>query len=101
MALTPKQKQSLRAQAHALKPVVLMGQNGLTDAVMAEIDQALTAHELIKVRIPGQDRQDKIQMVEAIATVNQAEAIQTVGHVATFYRPNPDKPRIQIPSARR
>lgn len=97
MPLTPKQKQALRAQAHALKPVVLLGQNGLTESVLNEIDTALTAHELIKVRIPGQDREDKKQMVEAIATVTTAEAIQTVGHIATFYRPHPDKPRIQLP----
>jgi len=97
MPLTNKQKQALRAQAHALKPVVLLGQHGLTDAVLSEIDSALTAHELIKVRIPGQDREDKKQMVEAISTVTSAEAIQTVGHVATFYRPHPDKPRIELP----
>jgi RNA-binding protein len=97
MPLTNKQKQALRAQAHPLKPVVLLGQHGLTDAVLSEIDSALTAHELIKVRIPGQDREDKKQMVEAIAAVTAAEAVQTVGHVATFYRAHPDKPRIELP----
>ncbi|MHB9020474.1 MAG: ribosome assembly RNA-binding protein YhbY [Halothiobacillus sp.] len=97
MTLTTKQKQFLRAQAHHLNPVVLLGQHGLTEAVMAEIELALGIHELIKVRIPGQDRDDKKAMMLNIATVTGAELVQTVGHMAVFYRPHPDGARLTLP----
>ncbi|MGC8697080.1 MAG: ribosome assembly RNA-binding protein YhbY [Halothiobacillus sp.] len=101
MALTTKQKQFLRAQAHHLSPVVLLGQHGLTEAVMAEIELALGIHELIKVRIPGQDREDKKAMMQQIATTTQAELVQTVGHMAVFYRPDPDGARLILPKPER
>ncbi len=99
MALTNKQKQFLRAQAHHLNPVVLLGQHGLTDAVMAEIELALSIHELIKVRIPGQDRDDKKDMMQQIATTTGSELVQSVGHIAVFYRPDPDGARLVLPKA--
>jgi len=101
MALTTKQKQFLRAQAHHLSPVVLLGQHGLTEAVMAEIELALGIHELIKVRIPGQDREDKKAMMHQIATTTAAELVQTVGHMAVFYRPDPDGARLILPKPER
>ncbi|MGC9457384.1 MAG: ribosome assembly RNA-binding protein YhbY [Halothiobacillaceae bacterium] len=97
MALTRNQQKFLKAEAHHLKPVVLLGQHGLTEAVLAEIDEALRVHELIKVRIPGQSREDKQAMVNRIARDCAAEAVQTVGHVATFFRANPDRPRLELP----
>lgn len=99
MALTNKQKQFLRAQGHHLNPVVLLGQHGLTDAVMAEIELALSIHELIKVRIPGQDRDDKKDMMQQIATTTGSELVQSVGHIAVFYRPDPDGARLTLPKA--
>ena len=57
--LSPKQRQALKAQAHALKPVVMIGQNGLTDAVVRETDRALKAHELIKIRVRNDDRDER------------------------------------------
>lgn len=77
---------SLKTAAHALKPVVWLGQHGLTDAVMAEVEAALNAHELIKIKIPGEDRDARKASAADIAARAQAELVQIVGHVATFYR---------------
>lgn len=99
MKLNTKQKQFLRTQAHHLNPVVLLGQHGLTDAVMAEIELALTIHELIKVRVPGQDREDKKAIINRISETTGAELVQTVGHIAVLYRPHPDEPRLVLPKA--
>ena len=67
MNLSTKQKQHLKGLAHPLKPVVLLGSNGLTEGVLAEIEQALEHHELIKVKIATEDRETKTLIVEAIA----------------------------------
>lgn len=99
MALTSKQKQYLRAQAHHLNPVVLLGQHGLTEAVKAEIECALITHELIKVRIPGQNREEKQSMMQQIATATGSELVQSMGHIAVFYRPDPDGARLSPPKA--
>lgn len=97
MPLTNSQRKFLKAEAHHLKPVVLMGQHGLTDNVLSEIDQALEIHELIKVRVPGQEREEKAAIVSRIADHCRAEAVQTVGHVATFYRRRRENPGITLP----
>lgn len=85
------QKKSLRAQAHALKPVVITGQAGLSEAVMSEINLALDHHELIKVRINAPDRETRRKMSTQICTDTQAELVQLLGHIAVLYRKNPDK----------
>ncbi len=85
-----KQKRHLKARAHHLKPVVITGQLGLTEAVLAEIDSALKAHELIKVRINAEDRQARREMVRQICDRLDAKLIQILGHVATLYRENPE-----------
>lgn len=86
--LAAKQKHQLKAQAHNLKPVILLGAQGLTAAVHNEIERALTDHELIKIRIPGEDRIERRQLAETICHTHQAELIQIVGHVSTVYRKN-------------
>lgn len=91
MPLNTKQKQLLRAEAHHLSPVVMLGQHGLTDAVLAEIEVALTTHELIKVKIAGQDREDKRAIINRITEATRADLVQTVGHIAILFRPRPPK----------
>lgn len=88
--LNSKQKQILKGQAHSLKPVVLMGSHGLTEAVLKEIDFALKAHELIKVRIQADDRDDKNTIVAQICQSNQAELVQLIGNICVLYRENPE-----------
>ena len=83
-------KKKLRAEAHTLKPVVMIGQSGLTAAVLAEIELALNNHELIKVKIRA-ERDERKLISEKICADTGAELIQTIGQIAVIYRLNPDK----------
>jgi RNA-binding protein len=97
MSLNNKQNRFLRARAHSIKPIVIIGGAGLTDNVINEIDQALNDHELIKVRVNANDREDKKEMIERITRLTEANNIQTIGHIGIFYRRNPKKPLIELP----
>jgi len=93
MAMTPSRRSELRAQAHKLDPVVIIGDKGLTDEVIAEIDRSLKAHELIKVRAMTDDRDARELWMEKICERLDAEAIQQIGKILVVYRQNFDKPR--------
>lgn len=82
-------KQALKAQAHHLKPVVLLGAKGLTPAVIEETNVALTAHELIKVKINGAEKPDRILMTNELCQELQAHLVQLIGNTAIIYRKNP------------
>ena len=88
--MTPAERKAFKARAHKLEPVVIIGNKGLTEEVFAEIDRALTAHELIKVRAPVADRDERQVFVENIMQRTGAEAVQVVGKVFVLYRKNPD-----------
>ena len=96
MTLTNKQKQYLKGLAHALKPIVQLGANGLTEGVIAEIDQALSHHELIKVKIPSDDRDEKTLIMDAIIGETKSHKVQAIGHVLVIYKPNKE-PTISLP----
>ncbi|MDO5053971.1 ribosome assembly RNA-binding protein YhbY [Pasteurella oralis] len=96
ITLSTKQKQFLKGLAHHLNPVVMIGNNGLTEGVLAEIDNALTYHELIKVKIAGADRELKQLIIDAIVRETKACAVQTIGHILVLYRPS-QEPQIQLP----
>lgn len=98
MSISPAQKRFLRSQAHHLKPVVLLGQHGLTKNVIAEIDRALEAHELIKVRVTAEDRDARYAIIGSITRETGAELIHAIGHVAVLFRRNEKKPRIALPA---
>ena len=83
-------KKKLRAEAHTLKPVVMIGQSGLTGGVLAELDQALNRHELLKVRIRA-ERDERKLITEKICADSGAELIQSIGQIAVIYRLNPNK----------
>ena len=83
-------KKKFRAEAHTLKPVVMIGQSGLTAAVLAELDIALNTHELLKVKIRA-ERDDRKLIIEQMCTEACAELIQTIGQIAVIYRLNPNK----------
>jgi len=97
MSLNNKQNRFLRAQAHSLKPVVLIGGAGLTDSVINEINQALHDHELIKVRVNADDREAKQEMIDVISEQTESFLVQTIGHIGIFYRRNKKKPKIELP----
>lgn len=84
------EKKQLRASAHALNPVVMVGQAGLTEAVLAEVELALNSHELIKVKIRA-ERDERKQISEKICAATGAELIQSIGQIAVIYRLNPNK----------
>lgn len=95
--LNNPQKNHLKTLAHNLKSVVIIGANGLSETVLAEIDQALTHHELLKVRVNAADRDARQSLINQISETLQAELVQRIGHIATFYRPNPEAPKISLP----
>ena len=97
MSLKANQMRHLRSLAHNLKPVVLLGQHGLTEAVLTEIELALAHHELIKIRIPGMDRDDKRDTIEAICGQTGAELVQAIGHMAVLFRKRAKDSQINLP----
>lgn len=96
--LTTKQKQYLKGLAHHLNPVVMLGGNGLTEGVLAEIDNALNHHELIKVKIAGADREMKQLIIQAILRETKATEVQTIGHILVLFRQSEEK-KISLPRA--
>ena len=87
--LTPKRRSELRAEAHKLAPVVIIGDKGLTDEVVAEIDRTLKAHELIKVRAATDDRKARDAWLAEICDRLQAHPVQQIGKVFVIYREKP------------
>ena len=86
MALTDKQKREFRSRGHGLKPVVTIGNAGLTDAVIRELDLSLEHHELMKIRISGAGREERRKLIDAVCEACNAEAVQAIGNVALLYR---------------
>lgn len=96
MNLSNKQKKHLKGLAHPLKPVVLLGQNGLTEGVLAEIENALNFHELIKVKVATDDREMKQLIVDAIIRETEAINVAKIGHIVVLYRQSEEK-KIDLP----
>jgi RNA-binding protein len=86
------QKHLLRSLAHAKKPVVIIGSNGLTPSVLKEIDAALSYHELIKIKVNAETRQVRAEIVRQICELLDTEMVQQVGHIAILFRRNDQKP---------
>lgn len=97
-ALTPAQRKALKAQAHPLDPVVTVGGAGLTPAVLSEVERALVAHALIKVRVHGDDRDARVAVLEAIVAATGAVAVQHIGKLLVLWRPRPEpEPKEHVP----
>ena len=96
--LTEKQKKHLRGLAHAREPVVLIGQAGLSAAITGELETALGAHELVKVRARVGDRDQRNDIFAELAKQTNSALVQRIGNVGVFYRPRKDKPRIILPA---
>ena len=97
MPLTSKQKSYLRALAHHRRVIVTVGNAGLTEPVIGEIDQALSRHELLKIRLPGIHRDQRADILAEIAETLDAELVQSIGRIGVFYR-RADKPKIEVPA---
>jgi putative YhbY family RNA-binding protein len=88
--LTPVERTALRAEAHGLNPVVMIGEAGLTEAVLKEISSSLDAHGLIKVRVFGDDREERVAIYERICEELDAAPVQHIGKLLVLYRPKKD-----------
>lgn len=97
LPLDGKQKRHLRALAHDLSPVVQVGKEGVSPAVVRAIDRALTDHELIKVRLPQVDKDERAALADALRAGTGSHLAGMMGRVAIFYRRHPDKPKIRLP----
>lgn len=89
--LTPAERSTLRADAHALSPIVMIGEDGLKPSVLKEIDASLNSHGLIKIRVFGDDREARIGMYETICTNLGAEPVQHIGKLLVIYRPKKEE----------
>ncbi len=87
LKLTPAERSALRAEAHGLNPVVMIGEAGLTESVVKEIGASLDAHGLIKVRVFGDDREARVAMYEQICADLDAAPVQHIGKLLVLYRP--------------
>jgi len=89
VSLTSRERAHLKARAHALEPIVQVGHGGFSDRVAAEIDRALAAHELIKVKMTAPDRHAREERCDAICTRADAAEVQRVGKILVMWRPRP------------
>jgi RNA-binding protein len=96
MPLSEAHRRHLRKLAHHLKPVVIVGNAGLTENVLTEIDAALAHHELIKVKINAADKVERQAIIDKITDQTTANWVLSIGHIAAFYRPA-EKPKIILP----
>ena len=94
--LTPGQRSFLRAKAHALSPVVMIGEAGLSPAVMKEIASNLTSHELIKIKVRGDDRELRKNLLSQICTELGAKSVQHIGKILVVFKAA-DKPKLVLP----
>jgi RNA-binding protein len=97
LALTNAQIRFLRGQAHDLKAILQVGGKGLSDALVAEVGNALDQHELIKVKVPSDDREARDALIADLAVRTGSSLVQRIGHTAILFRPNPEKRRIVLP----
>ncbi len=91
LALSVAQRRGLKARAHPLQPVVMIGKTGLSDNVIDEVDRGLTSHELIKIKVQVDDRAARNILFEEICQRLNAAAVQHIGKIFVIYRPNPEQ----------
>ena len=99
MELSERQRKYLRGLGHTLNPVLLIGQHGVTPAVIAEAQRALHDHELIKVKFRGAEREARDTGLAELATATGSVLVQRIGHTALYYKRRIDRPGIVIPDA--
>jgi RNA-binding protein len=97
MPLSKNQIKFLRSLCHDLKPVVMLGQKGLTNEVLHELDIALNHHELVKIKLSVDDREERAKMIDEICQRSEADMVQSIGKTVSLYRPNLKKPVIALP----
>jgi RNA-binding protein len=96
--LNSAERRALRARAHALHPVVMIGEAGLTPAVLKEVDIALKSHELIKIRVLGEDRERRTGLIDEICAALDAAPVQQIGKILVVFRPRPEAAEPKSPA---
>jgi|GEM_PF-334816 RNA-binding protein len=89
MILSKEELKALKAKAHALHPIVTVGNKGLTESVLDEIGIALKSHEVLKLKIAAGEKEERLAMAETICKAHRATLIQSIGHTVSIYRPKP------------
>lgn len=97
MPISEAQKKYLRGLGHQLKPVVMVGDGGLSAALLQEYESSLQHHELIKVSVRVGDRRDRDRIIDELCSAGSAELVQRIGNVALLYRENPEQKKIRLP----
>ena len=97
MKLTNNQKKHLRKLAHNLRPIVIVGQQGLSYAVLGELESTMTNHELLKIKVRANNREEKQKIVNEILNFSKAALVQVIGGVLVIYRPFNENPSIILP----
>lgn len=97
MPLSPSQRRYLRSLAHDLNAVILLGAKGATEAVVKELDLALSHHELVKVKLSGGDKEEREAQIATLAEGTGAESVQQIGHIVVLFRRNEDEPKLALP----
>jgi RNA-binding protein len=95
--LTPKQRRHLSGLGHVLQPIVTVGKEGVTDAVVAALEQALLDHELVKVKVGSSASEDRKDVAAMLAERAEADLASIVGKTMLIYKAHPDKPKIKLP----
>lgn len=95
--LTSAQTRFLRGQAHDLRAMLQVGGKGITDTLVAELDNALEQHELVKIKVAAEDRETREAMIATLSERSGAALVQRIGHVAVLYRPSKEKRQIVLP----
>lgn len=95
--LTAAQKRHLRAIAHSLKPVILMGAKGLSEALVNELKLALERHELVKVKLAAEDREARDAALDQLAKDSDSQIVQRIGNIGVLFRRNKEQPLIVLP----
>ncbi len=96
MSLTKTQVRHLRGLGHTLKPIVMIGGSGLSDGVIGELNLSLEHHELLKVRVSAEDREERDRLIARMCEAANCELVQRIGHIALLYRPA-DEPVLKLP----
>ena len=96
MSLSKQQLKHLVSLTHNLKPVIMIGQNGITDNLLNELNIALNHHELVKIKIAGEDRDSRNEMIRQLCESTEAVKVQAIGKTLTLFRRNKEKPKIEF-----
>jgi RNA-binding protein len=95
--LTGKQRRHLRSLGHELRPIVLVGKDGIDDGLVAAVDRALVDHELVKIKLGESADVNRHEAADTLARRTHSEVAQVLGYTVLLYRPDPDEPAIVLP----